>query len=167
MQGEQGNDHESGAGFLPMDVQTYLNERMADQLKYYEGAANKAKKAHHRTQTTIIVLGVVVPVIVNLPEKLGPELVTLSVTLMTLAIAILTGLSNFRKWGDLWLSFRMTEELLKYEKFNFLTGSGDYQDRGTAFNAFVNKVESIISAEHNKFRTLIEDARRPVKPAGS
>ncbi len=168
MQGKQGNDRESGADFLPMDVQTYLDVRVADQLKYYEGAANKAKKAHHWTQTTIIVFGVLVPVIVNNPGMLlGAELVTLVVTVMTLVIAILTGLANFRKWGDLWLSFRMTEELLKLEKFMFLTGSDDYQDRGTAFQVFVKKVEYIVSAEHNKFRALIEDARRPTKPAGS
>lgn len=168
MLGEQGNGRKPGVDTLPMDAQTYLDTRVKEQLSYYEGAANKAKKAHHRAQTTIIVFGVLVPVIVNIPNTfLSAGLVTLVVTVMTLVIAVLTGLSNFRKWGDLWLSFRMTEELLKREKFAFLTGSGDYQDRETAFPAFANKVELIVSAEHNKFRTLIEDARRPAKPAGT
>ena len=165
MLGEQGNGRKPGVDTLPMNAQTYLDTRVKEQLEYYEGAAGNAKKAHHRAQTTIIVFGVLVPVIVNNPGALlETGQVTLVVTLMTLVIAILTGLSSFRKWGDLWLSFRMTEELLKHEKFVFITGSGDYQDRDTAFPAFVNKIELIVSAEHNKFRTLIEDARRPTKP---
>ncbi len=168
MQGEQGNGRQSDAVPLPMNAETYLNERVKNQLNYYEGAANKAKKTHYWTQTMIIVFAIVVPVIVNIPATLlHPDHVKLAATLMTLVIAVLTGLSNFRKWGDLWLSFRMTEELLKQEKFMFLTGSGDYRDHGTAFHVFVKKVEFIVSAEHNKFRALIEDARRPTKPAGS
>ena len=153
-----------------MNEQDYLSDRVDDQLTYYKGAASKSKKTFNRMQILIIVLGVLVPVVVNVPKNwipalpmINPEIaLQLSVTIMSLIVAILTGVLNFKKYGDLWLSFRMTEELLKHEKFTFLTRSGTYSG-DDAFNVFVQKIESLISHEHNKFHSLIQDSKRPTE----
>jgi len=149
-----------------MDIEKYMTDRVDHQLKYYENAANKAKKTHVRMQTSIIVLGLLVPVVINLPSEWGPlgdvqALIKAAVTVLSLTLAMLTGLANFRKNGDLWLTFRRTEELLKHEKYLFLTDSGPYYNNEKAANDFVETIESIISAEHNKFRTLVEASKRP------
>ncbi|MCP4410034.1 MAG: DUF4231 domain-containing protein [Gammaproteobacteria bacterium] len=151
-----------------LDPNAYLTERVNDQLKYYEKAATRAKREYTWMQSAVIVLGLIVPVAVNLPVKWGTEVdisleIKIAVTLMSLTVAILNGLLNFGKQGDKWLSYRMTEELLKREKFMYLSAAGKYVDKQTAFAEFVTTVESIISAEHNKFRTLLEDAKRPTK----
>ena len=149
-----------------MNIDTYLADRVDYQLSYYESEANKAKKIHIKTQNTIIILGLLVPVVVNLPAEWGGGFdarlyIQISVTVMSLLLAILNGLSNFRKYGDLWLSYRMTEELIKHEKFLFLTSSGEYDEAETASQKFVERIESIISSEHTRFRSLLEEARRP------
>ena len=59
----------------------------------------------------------------------------------------------------------MTEELLKREKYLYLTNSGDYSEGETALPLFVDRVEQLISVEHNRFQTLVKEARRPTKPA--
>ena len=82
-------------------------------------------------------------------------------------VAVLSGIAGFRKWGDLWLSFRLTEELLKEERFLYLARAGHYAQAGQRFPDFVMRVESIISSEHQKFRTVIEQARKPQKDPGS
>lgn len=151
-----------------MDKETYLQERVAGQLGYYEKAANKAKRTHICVQTTIIILGLLVPVVVNLPTEWGDRfdgsiVIRISVTVLSLLLASLTGIANFRKFGELWLSYRMTEELIKNEMYLFLTSSDRYTDQETAFNTFVQAVESIISSEHKKFRLIIEEAKRPRK----
>lgn len=154
-----------------MDIQEYLDERVKGALSFYENAANKAKRKHVWTQTSIIILGLLVPVIVNLPSSLSSlgvvdshEFIQGIVTVLSLSLAILTGISNFRKYGDLWLTYRMAEELIKNEKFLYLTSSGAYYENEKAPNDFVQKIESLISSEHNKFRSIIEDSKRPVKP---
>ena len=152
-----------------MDTEKYLADRVEDQLGYYEKAASSAKRKHIWVQTAIIILGLLVPVVINLPNQWGvlenlQAYVKGTVTVFSLSLAILTGISNFRKYGDLWLTYRMTEELIKHEKFLFLTSSGAYHDSDKAANDFVQTVESIISSEHNKFRSIIEEAKRPVKP---
>lgn len=153
-----------------MDIEKYMTERVEDQLKYYEKAANKAKNIHIRMQTTIIILGLLVPVVVNLPTDWGIQMngqayIRGAVTIMSLLLAVLTGISNFRKYGDLWLTYRMTEELIKHEKFLFLTSSGQYIKNENAQHDFVQTIESIISSEHNKFRSIIEESRRPTANA--
>ena len=99
----------------------------------------------------------------NLPVGLlgGEAGKTLAITALSVTLAILTGLANFRKFGDLWLAFRTTEELLKKELFLFRTQSGPYEENGKAFQKFVKTTESIISVEHERFRSLIESAQRP------
>jgi hypothetical protein len=151
-------------GIEPTRPDAYLKERVDDQLAYYGEAASRYKKRYMRMQTVIIVLGVLVPVVINLPDTIGGtdlELTfRLTATLMSLTLAIVSGVLNLHKFGDLWLEYRLTEESLKKEKFLYLTGSGKYADPGSAFPRFVENVEGILSAEHTKFRSIVEDASR-------
>jgi len=152
--------------------EVYLNDRVDDQLEYYETAANNTKKIFNRMQLLIIILGVLVPVAINFPVELVSKEhtdalslgVRLSVTIMSLIVAILTGILNLKKYGDLWLQYRMTEELIKHEKFTYLTRSGKYAS-DDAFDKFVQTIESLISHEHNKFHSLIQDSKRPAAEA--
>ena len=149
------------------DPNTYLKERVDDQLTYYRNSANRQKRRYVFTQSSIIFLGLIVPVVINLPKEYnGVDLsmgIQISTTILSLSLAILNGLLNFLKFGDLWLSYRMTEEVLKQEKYLFLASAGKYQNKENAYPQFVETVESIISSEHNKFRNLINEARRPAK----
>jgi hypothetical protein len=154
-----------------MDEAEYVDQRVDPALSYYEGAANKAKRRHMRIQTSTIVLGVLIPVAVNLPDEMrGIEVsagLQIGVTLMSLALAILNGLANLRNFGELWLSFRLTEESLKKEKFLYLARSGRYADVENAYGLFVENFESMIYIEHERFHCLHDEARRPTGPSGS
>lgn len=57
-----------------MDIETYITERVDDQLTYYKDSATKAKNIHHRMQTTMILLGILIPVVVNLPHNWGDSI---------------------------------------------------------------------------------------------
>jgi hypothetical protein len=150
-----------------LDPQEYIETRVEDQLAYYEKAANRAKAWHVYTQTAIVILGLLVPVVANLQEAyfLSAGQKTLVITVLSLLLAVLTGIVNFRKFGDLWLAYRSTEEMLKRELFLFETGAGRYRDNEEAFSDFVETTESIISVEHERFRALIESAKPPGKEA--
>jgi hypothetical protein len=98
-----------------MDIERYLKDRVEDQMRYYESAANSAKRKHFFIQTAIVILGLVVPVVVNLPNSWGSteisqDFIKGAVTILSLSLAILTGVSNLRKYGDLWLTYRMIKE---------------------------------------------------------
>ena len=155
-----------------MDEETYLKERVNDQPRFYEDRANKTKRRYYFMQIAVIILGLTIPVAVNFPKVWGsgPNTTDLTiqfqvvVTLMSLTLASLNGLLNFMKYGDLWLSYRMTEEFLKHEKYLYLTSSGKYSEGKGAFPKFVETIETIVSSEHSKFQSFIEEARRPKAP---
>ena len=155
---------------LALDAQGYIDERILDQLSYYSRAASRAKRNHYWAQSLMITMAAVVPVVLNLSYRW--QIAGLSVdpkacaTVMSLIVAILGGLTNFRKDGDLWLNFRRTEELLKQEYFLFRTSAGPYRDLTNEKERLAElslRTETLISAEHNKFRSLVEDSRRPSK----
>jgi len=54
-----------------IDRETYLQKRVDKQLEYYEGEANKAKRTYYSMQTAVIILGLIIPVAVNIPTKWG------------------------------------------------------------------------------------------------
>ena len=69
----------------------YMRTRVVNQIEYYEKAANCNKKAHVWAQVLAIVLGVLVPVVLNLPAEVAPEPSTKIVaTGLSLLLAILS-----------------------------------------------------------------------------
>jgi hypothetical protein len=142
-----------------IDVDRYLSGRLEEQIKYYETAAGRAKQLHVRLQSGIIVLSVMVPVAVSHPQDWSGwmRFVVVGVSLL---LPAMTGLTSFRKYGETWISYRTTAELLKTEKYLFLTGSGRYRDNPNAFHDLVETVETLLIAEHTKFRASFTEVRQ-------
>ena len=147
-----------------MTTEEYMSSRVDDQLRYYENKAGQAKKKHYRMQVLIIMLGVIVPVVINLPQELFRTDVVYRVVITSLSVllGVLSGLAGFFNFGDNWLSFRATEEMLKQEKYLFLTKSGIYLKNENAFEHFVSRIETILASERKEFRTIMEDTSQPV-----
>ena len=148
-----------GAPAMAIDVEEYLSGRLEEQIAYYEKAANRAKQMHVRLQSGIIVLSVMVPVAVSHPQDWSGWQRVLVVA-ASLLLPAMTGLTSFRKYGETWISYRNTAELLKTEKYLFLTGSGRYRDNPNAFHDLVEAVEALLIAEHTKFRSAFTEVRQ-------
>ena len=80
---------------------------------------------------------------------------------------MLVGIANFRKHGEVWITSRTAEELLKNEKYLFLTQSGPYRGNPAAFPDLVEAVEAILTAEHRKFRSVFDQEKSPKDGAKS
>jgi hypothetical protein len=149
-----------------IDAEGYVAGRLDEQIAYYEAAANRAKRMHLRLQTGVLVLSVLVPVVVNRPPE-GSGWLHYVILGFALLLPAMTGLAAARKYSEVWLSYRMAAELLKNEKYLFLTGSGRYRGHPNAFQELVETVESLLSAEHNKFRAFFAEARQAAAAPGA
>ena len=142
----------------------YLKERVEPQMDYYSKVSRQAKLVHSRTQITIIVLGLLVPVVVNLNlDTLGlttQSYINWMATILSLSLAIISGVANFKKDGDHWINYRLTLEALKRERILFLTGSEKYLNHDHAFNLFVETIEKILTGEKDSFLKLTESAKK-------
>lgn len=142
-----------------IDVERYLSGRLEEQIDYYEKAAGRAKQMHVRLQSAIIVLSVMVPVAVSHPPE-SSEWLRFVVVAASLLLPAMTGLTSFRKYGELWTTYRTTAEQLKTEKYLFLTGSGRYRDNPNAFHDLVEAVEALLIADLTKFRATFTEVRQ-------
>ena len=149
----------AAAAAVAIDVEDYLSGRLEEQIVYYEKAAGRAKQMHVRLQGAIIVLSVMVPLAVSHPQDWSGWQRILVVA-ASLLLPAMTGLTSFRKYGETWISYRTTAELLKTEKYLFRTGSGRYRDNPNAFHDLVEAVEALLIAEHTKFRASFTEVRQ-------
>lgn len=144
-----------------MTVDQYLEERVDSKITYYTKASKNSKKKHSSAQVTIIALGLIVPVAVNLEHEwfssITEEFLRIMVTLLSLATAVVSGIANFKKYGELWIIYQMTLEQLSREKNFFLTHSEKYREEKGRFNLFVESIEKILAVENDQLQTLAKD----------
>uniref|UniRef100_UPI001033E6A3 DUF4231 domain-containing protein n=1 Tax=Clostridioides difficile TaxID=1496 RepID=UPI001033E6A3 len=68
-------------------------------------------------------------------------------------VFIYSSLRILFKWLDLWIKYRYTAELLKREKFLFLTRTNIYINEN-AFNLFTERIEDILNRENENWTEL-------------
>lgn len=70
-------------------------------------------------------------------------------------IAIIESVTKLFKWHENWIEYRTTCELLRYQKYLYLTKSAPYNvEPETIDNIFVRNIENIISSENNKWKNI-------------
>lgn len=68
-------------------------------------------------------------------------------------IAVIESLTKLYKLHENWIQYRSTSELLKYQKFLYITQSAPYAiSDESIFNLFVRNIEQIVSSENNQWK---------------
>lgn len=149
----------------------YLDNRYYDQLKYYDGSAQKHKKRYQQFQWLVIILSAITPVLAGLDGTEFSDATDaaniirfkIPVVILSAAVAILTtGLKTFN-YLELWTSYRTTQEQLKPEIHYYNLRVGPYAEPGVnRERLFVSRVEAILDKEHKSWppaRKLDENSR--------
>ena len=76
----------------------------------------------------------------------GSPPIGILVSVISVSIAIISGLLGLYKFQENWIEYRATAEALKHEKFMFLTRSGPYNGE-PGLPILVERVEGIIAKE--------------------
>ena len=142
-----------------MDISEYIEERLEKQKDWYQGKASYNKKRFMNFQTTIIILGALIPLIVVF---VGSSVLTVGAieissghisAVIAAIIAILAGIDKLTQPQTNWFNYRANEEMLKKEKWMFEFNSGPYNGLkgAVAEKLLVDRVESIISSDIARF----------------
>ena len=140
------NPKSSSAG--SMTPEQYMAERVDDQLAWYGKKSTFNKNWHHRLQLLTLVAAASIPVISLSSAEFHVRILVAIIGSIT---AIAAGIVTLYQFKDLWVDYRATAEQLKYEKYQFLTGSAPYHEN-EAFSIFVNRVENIIVQENRSWQ---------------
>jgi hypothetical protein len=127
-----------------MEAESYLKERVNDQIEWYEQRSSFAKRGYYG----IMIIEMVVALSITVGTALDISNVILSI--LGALILFLTGCRNLFKFHENWISYRTTAESLKHEKFLYLTDSDSHSDP-TSLGSFVGNIEALISKENSNW----------------
>ena len=135
-------------GFGDLRPKEYIEERLNNQLRYYDKTAGKGKKRYLQSRFVSVVAAALVPVCVNLDFQYM-DYVT---TVLSVLVVLLVSLESVFHFREQWVNSRSTSEALRKEYFQFTTSQGHYGDAAKepekAFRLFVGRVETMIEAEN-------------------
>jgi hypothetical protein len=129
-----------------MTAEEYLNQRLNQQIDWYDQKSQTNQKRFHSLKLLIILFSVFIPFLVGL---MNDERVWLKVAVGVggVAIALFEGLLSLYKYQENWLEYRHTAESLRREKILFLTKAGPYANN-QSLHQLVERAEAIMSNEN-------------------
>lgn len=143
-----------------MNIDTYLQERVQDQLHWFERKSAWNQKRYRILKTTILVLSGSIPFMAGM--VLDMPFFQWGIAIAGLLIAIAEGLISINKYHDNWVQYRASAEALKREQFLLSTGTGPYRDLDTAdrLEALVSRVEDILGSDNEQWRRYVGEEKK-------
>ena len=128
-----------------MDQTDYLEERLEDQIKWYDKKSKYCQMLHKLLRGVEIIAAALIPFLVNMEGEWEFIIGLLGVT-----IAVCAGISSLNKYQENWISYRTTSESLKHHKYLFLAKAEPYSS-SDAWPKFAEQIEFLISKENSQW----------------
>lgn len=131
-----------------MNEQTYLKERLDDQIKWYSSKSRSNQKMYKRLRFLEIISASAIPFLSGFSSNIPYS--EWIIALLGVVIAISAGAGSLFKYHENWLEYRSTSEALKQEKILYLTEVEPY-DKENKFKVLVTRSENIMSNEKSNW----------------
>lgn len=139
-----------------MNMDKYLEERVDDQIQWYDKKSQSSQKWYKRLQVIEIVLASFIPLLSAYSTT--SKQIAIIVGIFGAIIAIIESVSKLYKYHENWIQYRTTCEMLKFQKYLYLTGSSPYNnEKETIDNLFIRNIENIVSSENNQWKSINRD----------
>lgn len=146
-----------------MDIETYLAERVEDQIEYFDSNAIGNQRWYRRFKSAAILCNIGTTLTIAL--TLIPDLkVPMSIVALVLSMIVLATyqVEEFCNFGAKWGKFRLVAERIKSEKYLFLSSTGTYSsiDTDEKERVFIETIEGIIQGtDMSYFSLMIEPGK--------
>ena len=144
-----------------MDEEQYFEERLDNQIQWYDRKSVQLQKSFKRLRGLEIILAASIPFLMGY-TKTHPA-VLFAVGVLGVVVACLAGLLALQKYEELWTRYRSTCETLTHHKYLYLTQAPPYETR-PAFRDLVANVENIMSEERSNWLELQREKPPEVQP---
>ena len=136
-----------------MNINEYLENRVMDQINWYDKKSSLAQRYYKIYQIIEIISATCIPILAAYAKK--SDWILLIIAILGGIITVVESITRLYKFHENWIEYRTTSELLKYHRYLFLTESAPYNNSDeTLENFFVRNIESIISSENNTWKAL-------------
>ncbi|WP_331250497.1 DUF4231 domain-containing protein [Ligilactobacillus murinus] len=131
----------------------YLKGRLDAQISWYDEKSAAHKKWFYGLRVLQLLLTASIPFLTGLVLTY-PSILKL-ISFFGFLLTVLEGILSLTKVHEKWIQYREICELLKKEKYMYLTKTGVYNTPGTdCFKTLVERCESIISNENLNWTNL-------------
>lgn len=139
-----------------MNEEEYVNDRLNDQIDWYNKSSQTNQKWFKRLRLLEIVAATIIPFFAGI----GSSIPCYSIIIGSLGviIAVSAGLSALYRYHENWIQYRTTSETLKHEKYLFQTKCAPY-DNDDAFCRLVQRVEGLISKENTQWSRYVKKTK--------
>ena len=148
-----------------MNVESYINDRVDDQIKYFDRSAVKNQRIYRFLRIVAISCNVLTALAIALtfavPAEYKKEVGIVALAL-TMIVLLTYQIEEFFNFGAKWQKFRIVGELIKSEKYLYLNGAGVYTsaDLEQRKRIFVKRVEDIFrSTDMSYFSLTVEPTK--------
>ena len=127
-----------------MDADTYLKERVEDQIAWYDRWSAFNKRWFISLRAVEIAAAATVPFLSGFTAN---RWIGVTVGIIGIIITLCAGVTHLCQFQERWIEYRTTAEALKKEKFLFVTKTEPY-DGEDAFPILVQRMENLVSKEN-------------------
>lgn len=140
-----------------MNEEEYLNDRLNDQIDWYDGKSQTNQKWFKKLRLLEIVAAAIIPFLAGIGANI--PYYSIIIGALGVIIAVSAGLSALYKYHENWIEYRTTSETLKHEKYLFQAKCSPY-DNDDAFCKLVQRVEGLISKENTQWSRYVEKTKK-------
>jgi hypothetical protein len=144
-----------------MEQDTYIKERLEDQIAWYDNKSQWNQKWYKRLRIVELIAGASIPFLAAYITD-TTLILKLVVGCLGLVITIITGAVTLYKFQENWIEYRTTCETLRHEKYLYLSQTEPY-DISDPFKLLVQRVENLISRENTQWARYIQASKKKIK----
>ena len=126
----------------------YIEQRLNDQIGWYGRKSSTNQSWFKRLRFAEIVAAATIPFLSGFAGDSLP--MKIAIGALGVIVAVIASLLGLLHLQEHWINYRATAEVLKTEKFLFLTQTQPY-DKEDAFHLLVQRVEALLSKENTQW----------------
>lgn len=140
-----------------MEPEEYMKQRVENQIEWFSRKSRQNNTNFIRFEIVAILLSVSIPFAAIFMSDEN-DWIRYLVSLMGVVIAMITGIVTLMKYRENWVEYRATAEMLKRERYLYLTRCGSYADENH-FDAFVQRIEGILAKEASNWKNYQQSVK--------
>ena len=126
----------------------YIEQRLDDQIGWYDRKSTANQRWFKRLRFAEIVAAATIPFLSGFADKSSS--IKIAIGALGVFVAVIASVLGLLQLQVHWMQYRATAELLRKEKFLFLTQTEPY-NKDDAFHLFVQRVEALLSKENTEW----------------
>ena len=150
-----------------MDIESYLTERVDDQIKYFDSNAIRNQKRYKWLKGTAIFCNIFTTLAIALTLMPYFKVLPMSIVALIFSMIVLATyqIEEFYNFGAKWEKFRLVAERIKSEKSLFLNDAGTYfsGEAEEKKRLFIEKIEGIIQGTDLSYFTLMVEPGKGIE----